>query len=138
MAFAAKVASFFCKILYNSEKRRESFVRQIQTIKTFLLVIRNSRSCHVSSGIEQNQFLICTSRNIFSTLFAPVLIAGFLYYLLNPIVVFLMKTTKIKKNLRCDFSFTLISSSYCPNSRKRDSKSDQPNFTTCRKYSYFC
>ncbi len=34
----------------------------------------------------------------FSTLFAPVLIAGFLYYILNPIVNLLMKT-KIKRTL---------------------------------------
>lgn len=36
----------------------------------------------------------------FSTLFAPVLIAGFLYYLLNPIVKLLMKA-KNQKNMGC-------------------------------------
>ncbi len=33
----------------------------------------------------------------FTTLFAPVLVAGFLYYLLNPIVGLLMKLTKMKR-----------------------------------------
>ncbi|MGM0123835.1 permease [Enterococcus sp. AZ194] len=36
-------------------------------------------------------FLFAPVGTFFSTLFAPVLIAGFLYYLLNPIVNFLMK-----------------------------------------------
>lgn len=35
----------------------------------------------------------------FSTLFAPVLIAGFLYYMLNPLVQLLIKKAKLKKNV---------------------------------------
>ena len=47
--------------------------------------------------LSKINFLFAPVGTFFSTLFAPVLIAGFLYYLLNPIVVFLMKTTKIKR-----------------------------------------
>ena len=47
----------------------------------------------VSSKIN---FLFEPIGTFFSTLFAPVLVAGFLYYMLNPIVTFLMKT-KMKR-----------------------------------------
>ncbi len=47
----------------------------------------------ISSEIN---FIFRTDGTFFSTLFAPVLIAGFLYYLLNPIVKLLMKA-KIKR-----------------------------------------
>lgn len=47
--------------------------------------------------LSKVNFLFAPIGTFFSTLFAPVLIAGFLYYLLNPIVLFLMKTTKIKR-----------------------------------------
>ncbi|OTN76177.1 permease [Enterococcus sp. 8G7_MSG3316] len=47
--------------------------------------------------LSKINFLFAPVGTFFSTLFAPVLIAGFLYYLLNPIVVFLMKTTKMKR-----------------------------------------
>ncbi|WP_165003331.1 MULTISPECIES: AI-2E family transporter [unclassified Enterococcus] len=45
---------------------------------------------------SQINFIFEPIGTFFSTLFAPVLIAGFLYYLLNPIVKLLMKT-KIKR-----------------------------------------
>ncbi|MGE9641538.1 AI-2E family transporter, partial [Escherichia coli] len=41
-------------------------------------------------------FLFAPIGTFFSTLFAPVLVAGFLYYLLNPVVNLLMKT-KMKR-----------------------------------------
>ncbi|MFV0558208.1 MAG: AI-2E family transporter [Enterococcus sp.] len=42
-------------------------------------------------------FLFQPVGTFFSTLFAPVLIAGFLYYILNPIVRLLMKYTNMKR-----------------------------------------
>lgn len=47
----------------------------------------------VSSKID---FIFAPIGTFFSTLFAPVLVAGFLYYILNPIVQLLMKT-KMKR-----------------------------------------
>lgn len=35
----------------------------------------------------------------FSTLFSPILIAGFLYYMLNPLVELLQEKAKLSKNL---------------------------------------
>lgn len=47
--------------------------------------------------LSKINFLFTPIGTFFSTLFAPVLIAGFLFYLLNPIVNFLMKTINIKR-----------------------------------------
>lgn len=44
----------------------------------------------------------------FSTLFAPLLIAGFLYYLLNPVVGFLTKYLKMKRILAIAVVFLLL------------------------------
>ena len=48
----------------------------------------------VSTKID---FIFKPIGTFFSTLFAPVLIAGFLYYLLNPIVNLLEKRVKLKR-----------------------------------------
>lgn len=50
----------------------------------------------VSTKIE---FIFQPVVTFFTTLFAPVLIAGFLYYLLNPVVNLLTKLTKMKRIL---------------------------------------
>lgn len=42
-------------------------------------------------------FLFTPIGTFFSTLFAPILIAGFLYYILSPLVNLLIKTTKMKR-----------------------------------------
>lgn len=44
----------------------------------------------------------------FSTLFAPILIAGFLYYMLNPLVLFIMKRTKLKRSLAVGLVMLLL------------------------------
>lgn len=44
-------------------------------------------------------FLFSPIGTFFQTLFAPILIAGFLYYLLNPIVEFFEKRLKIKRTI---------------------------------------
>lgn len=44
----------------------------------------------------------------FSTLFAPILIAGFLYYMLNPLVLFLMKRGKLKRSLAVTLVMLLL------------------------------
>lgn len=46
--------------------------------------------------LSKINFLFAPIGTFFSTLFAPVLVAGFLYYMLNPIVTLLMKT-KMKR-----------------------------------------
>lgn len=53
-------------------------------------------------------FLFAPVGTFFSTLFAPVLVAGFLYYLLNPIVNFLIKTTKMKRIFAIVIVFVLL------------------------------
>lgn len=50
----------------------------------------------VSTKIE---FVFKPVGTFFSTLFAPILIAGFLYYMLNPLVQLLITKAKFKKNM---------------------------------------
>ncbi|WEG73811.1 AI-2E family transporter [Vagococcus intermedius] len=57
---------------------------------------------------SQISFVFQPIATFFSTLFAPVLIAGFLYYMLNPLVNFIMKKLKVKKNLAVGLVLVLL------------------------------
>lgn len=88
----------FTNILYTSKKdeRRKILFEKLKQSKLMfwsceLLIL--ATLIFVSSKIN---FIFQPIGTFFSTLFAPVLIAGFLYYLLNPIVKLLMKV-KIKR-----------------------------------------
>lgn len=69
---------------------------ELLVIATFILV---------SSKIN---FMFKPVATLFTTLFAPILIAGFLYYMLNPLVKLLIQKTKMKKNLAVSLVFILL------------------------------
>lgn len=59
----------------------------------------------VSSKIN---FMFQPVATFFTTLFAPILIAGFFYYMLSPLVTLLITKTKIKKNMAIGIVFLLL------------------------------
>ncbi len=69
---------------------------ELLVIATFILV---------SSKIN---FMFKPVATLFTTLFAPILIAGFFYYMLNPLVKLLMDKAKMKKNLAVALVFILL------------------------------
>ncbi|WP_314060423.1 AI-2E family transporter [uncultured Vagococcus sp.] len=69
---------------------------ELLVIATFILV---------SSKIN---FMFKPVATLFTTLFAPILIAGFFYYMLNPLVKLLMDKAKMKKNLAVALVFVLL------------------------------
>lgn len=69
---------------------------ELLVIATFILV---------SSKIN---FMFKPVATLFTTLFAPILIAGFFYYMLNPLVNLLMDKAKMKKNLAVALVFVLL------------------------------
>lgn len=73
-------------ILFEKLRNSKLFFWSVELLVIATLIL-------VSSKIN---FLFEPIGTFFSTLFAPVLVAGFLYYMLNPIVTFLMKT-KMKR-----------------------------------------
>ena len=73
-------------ILFEKLRNSKLFFWSVELLVVATLIL-------VSSKIN---FLFEPIGTFFSTLFAPVLVAGFLYYMLNPIVTLLMKT-KMKR-----------------------------------------
>ena len=73
-------------LLFGKLKNSKLFFWSVELLVIATLIL-------VSSKLN---FLFSPIGTFFSTLFAPVLVAGFLYYMLNPIVTFLMKT-KMKR-----------------------------------------